>query len=267
MRIEQVHISLSHQHFVDEFLERWNLRLYDNPEEPALFWGLYPDWDEELKCEKDSSPDVDAYNSHNSFKALIPGGVEWKRGMFDLIDTKNINLVAVDEIEIGINEKYNLPHKFIKIPYFDFDKYEPTVLGDKIYSHIPLRENSGDWGKNFEKMFHYERLMNLFGEDRFCFPKEWVTPQECIKYFNQSFVNIKPHLIRGFNTSWKLGSMGRNTITTNITSAPNYLHYDSDDELKKLVDEESKKIGTIQENKLWDYFHQSDDWLHEEYWK
>ena len=61
--------------------------------------------------------------------------------------------------------------------------------------------------------------------------------------------------------------MGRNTITTNITSAPNYLHYDSDDELKRLVDEESKKIGTIQENKLTNYFHQSDDWLHEDYWK
>ena len=41
MRIEQVHISpASHQHFVDEFLDRWKLRPYDNPNEPALFWGL-----------------------------------------------------------------------------------------------------------------------------------------------------------------------------------------------------------------------------------
>ena len=38
MRIEQVHISpASHQHFVDEFLDRWKLRPYDNPDEPALF--------------------------------------------------------------------------------------------------------------------------------------------------------------------------------------------------------------------------------------
>ena len=116
-------------------------------------------------------------------------------------------------------------------------------------------------------MFQYEKLMNLFGEDMFCFPKEWIEPNECIGYFNQSFVNIKPHKIRGANTAWKLGCMGRNTITTNNEQVPSYLYYDSDDELKRLVDEESKKNGTIQENKLWDYFHQSDDWLHEEYWK
>ena len=61
--------------------------------------------------------------------------------------------------------------------------------------------------------------------------------------------------------------MGRNTITTNNQTAPNWIHYTSDDELKRLVDEESKKIGTIQENKLGEYFHQSDDWLHEDYWK
>ena len=44
-------------------------------------------------------------------------------------------------------------------------------------------------------------------------------------------------------------------------------HYD---ELKRLVDEESKKIGTTQDivhGRMWDYFHQSDDWLHEDYWK
>tara|TARA_R100000008_G_scaffold23574_1_gene12644 strand:+ start:1830 stop:2633 length:804 start_codon:yes stop_codon:yes gene_type:complete len=267
MRIEQGYVSPALSHLEDEFLERWNLKKYNNDNEPSVFFGLYCDWDEELKYSKNISRDVDVYNNHDGFKVLLCGGVEWKQNIFSMIDTKNINLVAVDEIEIGINKKYNLPHKYLKIPYFDFNEYPTTKLGDKIYSHIPFREMGGEWGKKFEEMFHYERLMNLFGEDRFCFPKEWVTPQECIKYFNQSFVNLKPHLIRGFNTSWKLGSMGRNTITTNITSAPNYLHYDSDDELKRLVEEESKKIGTIQENKLWDYFHQSDDWLYEGYWK
>ena len=117
MRIEQAYISPALSHFKDEFLECWNLKDYDNPEEPALFWALYPDWDGELKCEKDYSPDVDTYNNHNNFKVLIAGGVEWTRGMFDLIDTKNINLVAVDEIEIeyegepfqiGFNSRYLL---------------------------------------------------------------------------------------------------------------------------------------------------------------
>jgi hypothetical protein len=100
----------------------------------------------------------------------------------------------------------------------------------------------------------------------FCFPKEWIDTPKMLPYFNQSFVNIKPHKIRGAVTSWKLGVLGRNTITVSTEDAPNYIHYSTDDELKRLVDKESKKIGTIQKNKLTDYFHQSDDWLHEDYW-
>jgi hypothetical protein len=64
--------------------------------------------------------------------------------------------------------------------------------------------------------------------------------------------------------------MGRNTITINIEDAPNFLQYKSDDELMRLVDQEFKKIGTVQNEvseKTRNYFHQSDDWLHEDYWK
>ena len=268
MRIEQSYVSPSLSHFRDEFLECWNLRDYDNTEEPAVFFGLYPDWDGETKSEKDTSYDIETYNDHNGVKVLLCGGVEYTRGIFNKINKENLNLVVVDDWEFDKCKILKLPYKHLKVSYFDFDKYQPTPLGDKIYSHIALRENSGEWGKRFEEMFQYEKLMNLFGEDKFCFPKEWVTPpHEMLPYFNQSFVNIKPHKVRGAVTSWKLGCMGRNTITTNNQTAPNWIHYTSDDELKRLVDEESKKIGTIQENKLGEYFHQSDDWLHEDYWK
>ncbi len=267
MRIEQAYVSPSLSHFRYEFLECWDLREYDNPEEPAVFYGLYYDWDDDKKWPTKSSVDIETYNNHKGFKVLLCGAAEYSGGQFNKIDKENLNLVQMEDWAIKACKRLNLPFKELRISYFDFNKYKPTPLGDKIYSHIPLRENSGEWGKHFENMFQYEKLMKLFGEDTFCFPKEWTTVHKMLPYFNQSFVNIKPHLIRGFNTSWKLGCMGRNTITTNITSAPNYLHYDSDDELKRLVDEESKKIGTIQENKLTNYFHQSDDWLHEDYWK
>ena len=45
MRIEQAYVSPSLSHFRYEFLECWDLREYDNPEEPAVFYGLYYDWD------------------------------------------------------------------------------------------------------------------------------------------------------------------------------------------------------------------------------
>ena len=40
MRIEQVYISPQISHFKKEFLSRWNLREYDNPNEPTLFFGF-----------------------------------------------------------------------------------------------------------------------------------------------------------------------------------------------------------------------------------
>ena len=64
--------------------------------------------------------------------------------------------------------------------------------------------------------------------------------------------------------------LGRNTITVNNEGAPNYIHYSTDDELKRLVDKESKKIGSVQNEvseETRNYFHQSDDWLYEDYWK
>ena len=265
MRIEQAYISRALSHFKEEFFDRWNLKEYSNFEEPALFWGLYPEWDGKTKSEKDTSYDIDVFNKHEGLKVLLCGGVEYRLNVFEKI--KDYKLICVDKWESYNASKMGLEYLSLKIPYFNFDKYPTTKFGDKIYSHIPLRERGGEWGKHFENMFQYEKLMNLFGEDMFCFPKEWIEPNECIGYFNQSFVNIKPHKIRGFVTSWKLGCMGRNTITTTIEDIPNFIHYSTDDELKRLVDEESKKIGTIQENKLWDYFHQSDDWLHEDYWK
>ena len=38
MRIEQAYVSPSLSHFRYEFLECWDLREYDNPEEPAVFY-------------------------------------------------------------------------------------------------------------------------------------------------------------------------------------------------------------------------------------
>ena len=270
MRIEQAYVSPSLSHFRYEFLECWNLREYDNPEEPAVFYGLYFDWDGDKKWPTKSSVDIETYNNHKGFKVLLCGAAEYSGGQFNRVDKESLNLIAVDDWEVDACKALKLPYKHLKIPYFDFDIYQPTPLGDKIYSHIVVGEKEGEWGKEFNKTFKYEKLMKLFGEDMFCFPEEWKLAHEMLPYFNQSFVNIKPHKIRGAVTSWKLGVLGRNTITVNTEDAPNYIHYSTDDELKRLVDEESKKIGTVQNEfseKTRNYFHQSDDWLHEDYWK
>ena len=51
-----------------EFFRCWNLREYDNPEEPVVFFGLYPDWDSGIKQMMNTSQDIKVYNNHKGFK-------------------------------------------------------------------------------------------------------------------------------------------------------------------------------------------------------
>jgi hypothetical protein len=164
-----------------------------------------------------------------------------------------------------------MPYKHLKIPYFDLDFHKPTKLGDKIYSHVAD-------GKKFpvglDPNLEYKKLLNLFGRENFCFPDKWKTMNELLNFYNQSYCNIKPHPIRGNVTAWRLGLMGRKTFQhENIKFAdqgPHYVYYKDDKELVKLVEQESKKIGTIQEElakKVRECYHESDDWLYTEYWK
>ena len=113
MRIEQAYVSPSLSHFRYEFLECWNLREYDNPEEPAVFYGLYYDWDNDKKWPTKSSVDIETYNNHKGFKVLLCGGVEYSGGQFNKIDEECLNLIAVDEREVDASKTLILPYKHL----------------------------------------------------------------------------------------------------------------------------------------------------------
>ena len=271
MRIEQAHISDTIHNFKDAFLSRWNLREYDNPEEPAFFWGLQKDkeWEKDRSRKgRRKSVDADLYVKHKGFKILHFIGGEYSNGLLYLIDKKNAKVLCTDVSEVWLCKKLQMPYKHLKIPYFDLDFHKPTKLGDKIYSHV------GDERERFEvDYFEYEKLLNLFGKENFCIPYRWFELDELLNFYNQSYCNIKPHPIRGNVSAWRLGLMGRKTIQHEnkrwADQGPHYLYYKDDKELVKLVEQESKKIGTIQEElakKVRECYHESDDWLYEEYW-
>ena len=193
-----------------------------------------------------------------------------------------MNILAVDQVDVSNLNKFNVPFKTLKIPYFDINTHQPTMLQDKIYSHIPAGEMIGadekgqarEYESIFELVFKYSKLMEIFGKENFCFPLEWIHGIEgVIPYFEKSYCNIKPNQLRGEMTAWRLGLMGRKTLTSiknkNQVVGPHIIYYTDYEDLKRLVEIESKKIGTIQEdlsNEVRNCFHLSDDWLYEEYW-
>jgi len=273
MRIEQAHIS-TYSHLTKEFLSRWNLREYDNQEEPAFFWGLQ--WDT-VKNQKDrsrkgrrKSVDIDLYVKHKGFKILHFVGAEFYNGLLHLVDKKNAKVLCTDVSEAWLCKKLQMSHKHLKIPYFDLDFHKSTKLGDKIYSHVADGEK---FPVGLAPNLEYKKLSNLFGRENFCFPDKWKTINELLNFFNQSYCNIKPHPIRGNVSAWRLGLMGRKTIQHEnkrfADQGPHYIYYKDDKELVKLVEQESKKVGTLQEElakKVKECYHESDDWLYEEYW-
>jgi len=275
------------------------LREYDNPEEPAFFMGFYWDWDtENKKTIIGQSVDIDTFLNHNGFKIAHWSGGEFYgedppeySGQFSHLlkrfrekeNNKNMNILAVDQAEVSNLSKFNVPFKTLKIPYFDINTHQPTMLQDNIYSHIPAGEmisaeqkgQAREYESIFELVFKYSKLMEIFGKENFCFPLEWIHGIEgVIPYYEKSYCNIKPNHLRGEITGWRLGLMGRKTLTSiknrKWVKGPHIIYYTDYEDLKRLVEIESKKIGTIQEdlaNEVRNCFHLSDDWLYEEYWK
>jgi len=305
MRIEQAYIASQLKGMIlDEFLPQWNLREYDNPEEPAFFMGFYWDWDtENKKIKVGQSVDIDNFLNHKGFKIAHGSGGEFYgedppeySGQFSHLlkrfrekeNNKNMNILAVDKIDVSNLSKFPVPFKTLKIPYFDINIHQPTILQDKIYSHIPAGEMIGaeynsqarEYEPIFERVFKYSKLMETFGKENFCFPLEWIHENShppgiegVIPYFEKSYCNIKPNQLRGEMTAWRLGLMGRKTLTSiknkSKVVGPHIIYYTDYEDLKRLVEIESKKIGTIQEdlsNEVRNCFHLSDDWLYEEYW-
>ena len=299
MRIEQAYIASGLQGIVqDDFLSIWNLREYDNPEEPAFFMGFYWDWDEKNKKIKvGQSIDIDNFLNHKGFKIAHWSGGEFYgedppeySGQFSHLlkrfrekeNNKNMNILAVDQVDVSNLNKFNVPFKTLKIPYFDINTHQPTMLQDKIYSHVPAGEmisaeqkgQAREYEPIFELVFEYSKLMDTFSKQNFCFPLQWIHGIEnLIPYYEKSYCNIKPNHFRGEMTGWRLGLMGRKTLTSiknrNTVTGPHIIYYTNYEDLKRLVEIESKKIGTIQEdlsNEVRNCFHLSDDWLYEEYW-
>ena len=58
--------------------------------------------------------------------------------------------------------------------------------------------------------------------------------------------------------------MGRRTISNTI--APFCMGYKSVEDIVRIINEESKKIGIIQASKLGNYFDTGEEWREEKFW-
>lgn len=248
--IEQVKFSSSIKFFEKDFCNKWNLKPYFDINKPCFFMGVY------------SNIDVDFINNHKGFKVV--GHTSYIRDCFFDIHIGDDIVVKYSfvgkEIYENLLNRYRL--KCVNIGMKDHSQFKPTILGEKIYFYTNQPRKMQYYGypiiEEIKNKIDYEIIEGYQGNSI-----EYVREN----YYNNCFLNIKPSIWGGNVSATELAHMGRMTIS-NI-DAPFCIRYNDIDDILKIIKDESKKIGTIQERVAEEtkkIFIDSDEWLNVDFW-
>jgi len=136
--------------------------------------------------------------------------------------------------------------------------FKPNPLGDNIYCYLGDESSKQIMGFSFMEKLKRETSFNIiygFLGNNIEYVKE--------HYYDKCFINIKPNIVGGITTAVELAYMGRFTISD--AKAPFCIN--SLDNILSLIDQESKKIGTIQQSCIGNYYNAGDEWKLIKYWK
>jgi len=227
--IKQAYISKSVSDF--PFLEKLNLTEYNDPNAPALFIGCY------------TYDDINAIRNHNSKVTVFWCGQDalaciqmgWSRYLQNC--THVTHLINV--------ERALKPFLIIKLvsPISLGGSFEPTPFGAKVYAYVP----------NTFQEYHGSEIINeliSYYKDQFEFilgvgnvpMNEWLSGKGD-EFYNECFIGL---CLSGFagggQTVLHLGMKGRLCVN-NIIDSPNSNRWNTIEDIKKVIESESKLIG------------------------
>ena len=230
-------------------MKRWGFREYDNINEPVLFFGVLHSQEK--------------IQNHQGFKLILSAGpgdtINWNY----LTNRKNL-FVAIFEkpgtysFPEGVVVKYILPE--IK----DFSKFQPNVLGDKIYFYSGFGQPSlPQFLNTLQKVIDYEIISTFHDTPSSFYDEEYLKET----YYDKTFLNIQLGSCGGMTTVRELGLMGRHTLmnTSYYSHFNGLLSYATMEYLINIINKEAKKIGTIQP-KIQSDTMTTDEWLYTKYW-
>jgi hypothetical protein len=247
-RISQISITPFLSHFLPGLKKRWSLVDYYDMDAPCLFFGC---WEQQLKI-----------NNHNGYKILVFSSntdTKWfYGGDGKLIQNKVTNydklIVSKSETfipDIGVKTKFLTEHG-IGFEIKDFSNYTPVTLGNKIYVYLAApdrkKEFFYDTIERISKKIPFEIIYGIKDGG----PKDFDSEEHMIETYKKCFLNINLNIGKGLTTVAEMAFMGIKTLankdrvlTKNWECMIN-CDVNNDDEIIKLIMDESKKIGTIQ---------------------
>jgi hypothetical protein len=249
MRIKQAFVAPSIKFFRDNFLLTNNLVDYYNDTEPAVFFG----------CEESNN----IIRKHKGYKILLP-----------CRPTDYPSITNYDKSLFICSENYNLPENAIRkniTPRIkNYEDFKPIELGNKIYFYSGFKNGNNlvsDKINEIQKNINYEIITT-----NHTYLNDYYNIQDLKKnYYDKCFLNLNLTNGSGFTTVIELGLMGRKTIFKNTyvnniqrMDFPNFIDYNNIEDIINIINEESKKIGTIQ-SKI-DAHNVGDEWLDLDFW-
>lgn len=244
------------EHFAKGLRERWNLSEYSDTNAPTVMFGWYND-----------DEDVAFLNNHKGPLIMLWGGADMNQHRAVPLSRRPNTYQLGYAWQSRILTSWNVSHKQAIVPIKDYTRFTPVPLGDKIYVYKGWRVDRGGYFKWNEFI---QPLIREWGEDNFIFGMGHDIDYVHENFYKKSFVYIKPNERGGSTGMWELGCMGRKTIAQNQGDAPNVLEYSDIRDIANLVNQEAKKIGTVQEDvsiQVQKYMMNTNEWLNLDWWK
>ena len=249
-RIQQARVSGGVKNFKKGFLDRWGLKEYKNSNAPTIFVGMYND------------KDIAALRAHKGFKLVWLTGADKRNAAHIMDDPKTVFKVDEAWLEWMKQNTGRLPKRFksVRLAIKDYSMFKPMPLGDKVYCYIGKGHNTG---KFMDKELRQVAARSGF---EFFWGVQGQTIERMIdKYYSQCFINLRLNPLAGGTTATELAYMGRRSVSNRPEGW--YLNWETVDDVVRLIEEESKKIGTTPPSFIPDDYFVGREWLETEFWK
>jgi len=231
MKIKQAYVSPAVIRFKNRWFKMFNLREYDNPDEPAVFfYNKITDMKPILKHKTECIVVITSSHTTRLEEAA------------KLLNKKNIKILATAYIS-EVLTKMNIPHSWPGCGIF-VEKVEPVKLGNMIYVYLPnkTRHVFEKYGGEIIKKIktNYEILI---GDGSI--PMDMWYNGINKNYYNKSFIGLNLSNCSGGQTSIvDLGLRGIPCIT-NVVKTLSTIPWNTIDDIEQIIESESKNIGKI----------------------
>lgn len=243
MKINQVSVAPCVKFFERNLKERWELESYNNINEPCLFFGVE--------------------NQYTLINNHVGPKIIW---IISPSDAGNVRYISIKENVTIIGSPFlsrisSFRVKDVEISIKDYSMFKPKPLGDKIYTYLGIDGNRGEFNPHLihqiQQRIPYEIIYHI-GDS-------YLSSEDLKKnYYDKCFLNINLSYGNGMTTVRELGFMGIKTIMNTGYKFPSIINYSNVEDIIKIINSESKKIGTIQDSM--DCHTAGEEWKNLDFW-